>query len=91
MSMKNLNNTMGIQTRNPQACSAVPQPIASPRAPLYFLNITSNSRFIILLIKIQNIICISQNTTVLTKVIRAVSTVSTACFGLYIGHRQTGI
>jgi hypothetical protein len=32
MSMKNPNNTIGNQTRDLQAFSAVPQPIALPRA-----------------------------------------------------------
>jgi len=33
MSMKNPNNTIGNQTRNLPACSAVPKPTAPPRAP----------------------------------------------------------
>jgi hypothetical protein len=42
---------------------------------------------------IQNhkICIISQNTTVLTQVVYAVSTVSATCFGLYIGHHQVSI
>jgi hypothetical protein len=42
---------------------------------------------------VQNhkIYLISQNTTVLTKVVHAVSTVSTTYFGLYIGHHQVSI
>ena len=31
--MKNSNDTIGNRTRDPSACSAVPQPIAPPRAP----------------------------------------------------------
>jgi len=37
------------------------------------------------------IILISQNTTVLTKVVHGVPTISTTCFGLYIGHYQVNI
>ena len=33
MSMKNSNDTIGNRTRDLPACSAVPQPTASPRAP----------------------------------------------------------
>ena len=33
MSMKNSNDTIGNQTRDLPACSAVPQPAAQPRAP----------------------------------------------------------
>jgi hypothetical protein len=33
MSMKNSNDTIGNRTRGLAACSAVPQPTASPRAP----------------------------------------------------------
>jgi hypothetical protein len=35
MSMKKLNDTIGNQTRDLPACSAVPQPTAPPRAPAY--------------------------------------------------------
>jgi hypothetical protein len=31
--MKNSNDTMGNRTRNLPACSAVPQPTATPRTP----------------------------------------------------------
>jgi hypothetical protein len=31
--MKNSNDTIGNRTRDPAACSAVPQPTAPPRAP----------------------------------------------------------
>jgi hypothetical protein len=34
MSMKNSSDTMGNRTHNIAACSAVPHPIAPPRAPL---------------------------------------------------------
>jgi len=33
--MKNSNDTIGKQTRDLPACSAVPQPTAPPRAPLH--------------------------------------------------------
>jgi hypothetical protein len=33
-SMKNSNDSIGNQTRDVPACSAVPQPTAPPRAPL---------------------------------------------------------
>ena len=33
MSMKNSNDTIGNRTRDLPACSAVPQPTATPRAP----------------------------------------------------------
>jgi hypothetical protein len=33
--MKNSSDTIGNQTRDLLACSAVPQPIAPPRAPIY--------------------------------------------------------
>jgi hypothetical protein len=33
MSMKNFNDTIGNQSRDPPACSAVPQPTAPPRTP----------------------------------------------------------
>jgi len=33
MSVKNSNDTIGNQTRDLPASSAVPQPISSPRAP----------------------------------------------------------
>jgi len=33
MSMKNFNDTIGNRTRDLPACSALPQPIAPPRAP----------------------------------------------------------
>ena len=32
--MKNLNDTIGNQTRDLPACNAVPQPTAPPRAPI---------------------------------------------------------
>jgi len=35
MSMKNSNDTIGNRTRDLPACSAVPQPTAPPRAPLF--------------------------------------------------------
>ena len=35
MSMKNFNDTIGNRTRDLPACSAVPQPSAPPRAPIY--------------------------------------------------------
>ena len=35
MSMKNSNETIGDRTRDLPACSAVPQPTVSPRAPKY--------------------------------------------------------
>ena len=34
MSMKNSNDAIGNRTRDLRACSAVPQPTASPRAPV---------------------------------------------------------
>ena len=34
--MKNYNDSKGNRTRNPPACSAVPQPTAPPRAPLNY-------------------------------------------------------
>jgi len=34
MSMKNSNDNIGNRTRNLPVCSAVPQPTASPRAPV---------------------------------------------------------
>ena len=37
MSMKNSNDTIGNRTRDLSTCSAVPQPSALPRAPLYFI------------------------------------------------------
>jgi len=33
MSMKNSSDTIGNRTRDPRACSAVPQPTASPHVP----------------------------------------------------------
>ena len=33
--MKNSNDTIGNRTRDLPACSAVPQPTAPPRAPVY--------------------------------------------------------
>jgi len=33
--MKNSDDTIGNQTRNLPACSAVPQPTAPPHAPLF--------------------------------------------------------
>ena len=33
--MKNYNDTIGNRTRGLPACSAVPQPTAPPRAPIY--------------------------------------------------------
>jgi hypothetical protein len=41
--------------------------------------------------KIIKYVLFSQNTTVLAKVVHGVSTLSTTCFGLYIGHRQVCI
>jgi len=38
--------------------------------------------------KIIKYVLISQNTTVLAKVVHGVSKLSTTCFGLYIGHHQ---
>jgi hypothetical protein len=38
--MKNSNDTIGNQTRYLPACSAVPQPTAPPRVPIYQLNFT---------------------------------------------------
>ena len=35
MSMKNVNDTTGNRTRKLPACSAVPEPTAPRRAPLY--------------------------------------------------------
>ena len=32
--MKNSNDTIGNRTRDPPACSAVPQPTAPPRSPI---------------------------------------------------------
>jgi len=37
MSMKDSNGTIGNQTRDLPACSAVPQPTALPRAPGVFI------------------------------------------------------
>ena len=36
MSMKNSNDTIGNQTRDLRACSAVPQPTGPPRTPSAF-------------------------------------------------------
>jgi len=38
--MKNSNDTIGNQTRELPACSAVPQPTALPGAPVYVFDIT---------------------------------------------------
>jgi len=38
MSMKNSNDTIGNRTRDPPACSAVPQPTAPPRAPQLYIH-----------------------------------------------------
>jgi len=38
--------------------------------------------------RIIKYVLISQNTTVLAKILHRVSTVSTTCFGFYIGHRH---
>jgi len=38
--------------------------------------------------KITKYVLIGQNATILAIVVYEVSTVSTTCFGLYIGHRQ---
>jgi len=35
--MKNLNDTIGNQTRDLPACSAVPQPTAPPHAPYIYM------------------------------------------------------
>ena len=40
MSMKNSNDTIGNRTRDLPACSAVPQPTAPPRTPLYTVHCT---------------------------------------------------
>jgi hypothetical protein len=36
MSMKNSNDTIGNRTRDLPACSAVPQPTATPRASIFY-------------------------------------------------------
>jgi hypothetical protein len=51
MSIKNSNDTIGNQTRDLPACSAVPQPTAPPRAPylhstLYILNPATEITFV---------------------------------------------
>ena len=38
VSMKNFNDTIGNRTRDLLACSAVPQPIAPPRAPSHIIH-----------------------------------------------------
>ena len=43
--MKNANNTNGNRTRDLPACSAVPQPTAPPRAPIY-LEINKNLKYL---------------------------------------------
>jgi hypothetical protein len=39
MSMKNSNDTIGNRTRDLPACSAMPQPTALPRAPLFYVGV----------------------------------------------------
>ena len=43
MSMKNTNDSIGNQTRNLPACSAVPQPTEPPRAPITTSSSISNT------------------------------------------------
>jgi hypothetical protein len=64
MSIKNSSNNIGKSTRDLTACSAVPQPIASPGAPRYIHNtITKNiGTAIVLFVKIlinrgQRLVC----------------------------------
>jgi hypothetical protein len=44
MSMKNSNGTIGNQTRDLLACSAVPQPTALLRAPYLFIETNENRK-----------------------------------------------
>jgi hypothetical protein len=45
MSMKNSNDTIGNRTIDLPACSAVPQPTASPRAPSFHTHTEIKMRF----------------------------------------------
>jgi hypothetical protein len=77
MSMKKSNDTIGNRTRDLTACSALPQPTAPPRTPLYtqgFLECTST--------KINSCIVHSQN--------RSFSGVVTAVFPVVVYECDLG-
>jgi len=69
MSMKNSNDTIGNQTHNPPACSAVPQPTALPHVPLLVLVTYSISRHVVdsrlhvSYLQVQYVFCITHSKT----------------------------